>query len=75
MILATCGGTFKRNKGKIEAPNYPFNYAKNVTCEWTIEVASDKEVEVVFLDTYRITEDSPGHECFAADILKVRANS
>lgn len=50
-----CGGEMTAPTGVIHSPNYPKNYERNTTCEWSISVEENYAVVLTFedVDMYR----------------------
>ncbi|KAL7870623.1 hypothetical protein SRHO_G00081200 [Serrasalmus rhombeus] len=44
----TCGGILTGNSGTFTSPNYPKYYPPLTKCEWTIQVASNMNVKLLF---------------------------
>ena len=70
-----CGGNFIAESGDLSSPNYPFDYPKNVHCEWVIKART--ELKELILDLSYISFESFNHgflksdECIH-DFLEVR---
>ena len=62
-ITGTCPETYDPAQNEMTTPNYPNPYPNNKRCNWTIEVAQGKTIELQFVDTFHLESSNGAFYC------------
>ena len=61
-MLAPCEHTFTSESGTLNSPGYPYYYANDLRCQWTITVQPGKTITLDFISFEVEYSDTCGHD-------------